>query len=110
IRSDGTRSLRLAKWVNGVYTQLGSSVNIPGEVIKGADVAVWMEFSAFGTTLTGRLWFDGQDRADAIVLTATDSSLESGLAGIGSNSNDHVVLVDYFALTYDGQPAPGPGA
>ena len=107
LRSESTRKLRIAKWVAGAYTQLATA-DIPGDVIKGADVKVWMEFSAVGTTLTGRLWFDGQDRAEAIVLTATDSDIASGYAGLGSNSNDYTMIVDYVSLSYDGNPAPGP--
>ena len=107
LRSGSTRTLRIAKWVAGVYTQL-ATVDVPGDVIKGADVKVWMEFSAVGTTLTGRLWFDGQDRAEAIVLTTTDSDIASGYAGLGSNSNNYEMLVDYVSLSYGGNPAPGP--
>lgn len=107
LRSGSTRTLRIAKWIAGTYTQL-ATVDVPGDVIKGADVKVWMEFSAVGTTLTGRLWFDGQDRAEAIVLTATDSDIASGYAGLGSNSNDYEMRVDYVSLAYDGNPAPGP--
>ena len=67
-----------------------------------------MEFSAVGTTLTGRLWFDGQARAEAIVLTATDSDIASGYAGLGANSSGYEMLVDYVSLSHDGNPAPGP--
>ena len=107
LRSESTRKLRIAKWIAGTYTQL-ATVGVPGDAIKGENVAVWMEFSAVGTTLTGRLWFDGQDRAEAIVLTATDADIASGYAGLGSNSNNYEMRVDYVSLSYDGNPAPGP--
>lgn len=107
IRSDNPRSIRLAKWVAGTYSQIGSSVNLPAEY-GTPEAVVWMEFSVVGTALSGRVWRDGQARADGITISGVDTSVAAGYAGLGANANDYAVLCDYIALSYDGNPAPGP--
>ena len=109
IRGTATREIRLHKWVAGANTQLGSSVQIPGDDIKSDNAVIWMELTAVGTTIEGRVWLDGQDRSTAYLLTATDSDVATGYAAFHSNPANYVINCDYLSLAYDGNPAPGPG-
>ena len=108
IRCESTRMLRMVKWNAGTIATL-AEIALP-ESVKSASAVVWMEFTVVGTALTGKLWFDGEDRSDAITVTATDATIAQGRQGVGSFLNDYENLIDYVAVSYNGQPAPGPGA
>ena len=108
IRCESTRMLRMVKWNAGTLATL-AEIALP-ESVKSESAVVWMEFTVVGTALTGKLWFDGEDRSDAITVTATDATIAQGRQGIGSFLNEYANLVDYVAVSYNGQPAPGPGA
>lgn len=110
IRSSNPREIQISKTVANTATslQVQALTTEQSGAVRAADAVVWMRFTAAGTTLTGKLWMDGADESTAVTVTATDSAIVSGRAGLGSFEQGLVLNIDFVSLAYAGNVAPMP--
>lgn len=77
-----TGSIRLGKLVSGTQTMLGTAFAMPR---WQSNVWYWMRFKVSGTSLSGKIWEDGEKEPTSWQVTATDSSVTgAGWVGVGN--------------------------
>lgn len=75
--------LRIAKFVGGVYTQLGAA-----PVTVDSSTWYWIRFRVKGTSIAASLWADGQSEPDEWMVSTTDQSVTGGgWVGASSSTN-----------------------
>lgn len=104
--SSSTGGLRLRKLAAGTVTNLGTEH--VGSIVFAADKWYWMRFRVNGTSLSGKIWEDGQAEPADWQVTATDSAISAaGWVGVGNfESTGTTRDFDYVAIGTNGDTAP----
>lgn len=86
--------LRIAKFVGGTYTQLGT---VPVTIDSSA--WYWIRFRAKGTSIAASLWVDGESEPDEWMVSTVDQSVtDGGWVGASSSTNSRTQLWDVIGI------------
>jgi hypothetical protein len=96
--------LALYKLVSGVQTVIGTA-----PFSWSLSNWYWVRLRANGTSITAKVWQDGNTEPGTWNINASDTSVSSGgWVGVGTASSLDSPYYDYFSVGLSGQTAPGP--
>lgn len=100
-----TQTYQFQKYVAGALTNLNSAVSFA----PTANAWYYLRFRVNGTTLSAKLWVDGDSEPSAWTMTLTDSSISAaGWVGVHNQDSTGTRDLDLFSVATNGDTAPLP--